>query len=291
MHTHALQPSASSSLLNARATNVCVCVCVWSSWRRGTLDVFALFNWKQMESLRSLTGTVSSNIHELWKRVHRETSPQCRTPAERSPFLFDSLQANVFDIDSMENHLTQVAVRRRFSIAILFFLFPPERLKAGESFSASTWLVFSFWYKSHDFWKGTVVHNSLSLLSIVDKSVKFWQQLHRPYLRLLAFLFFLLLFLSLIHLFTRSFIHLFIFFAPCQWSIDWEDSTHLHQRQQQDQPAIIVITVCAYIGLLCFVPHLPSSAGSLSSNLPVITNSRRGNRRKKLRGRKKRECG
>lgn len=55
---------------------------------------------------------------------------------------------------------------------LFYFFFPPELLKAGEPFSASTWLVFSFWYKSLEFWKGTVVHtNSLLLLSIVDKSV------------------------------------------------------------------------------------------------------------------------
>lgn len=93
---------------------------------------------------------------------------------------------------------------------------------------------------------------------------------------------------SIIHPSIHSSIN---FFVLCQWSIDRGESSHLHQRQQQDQPAIIVITVCAYIGLLCFVPHLPSSAGSLSSNLPVITNSRQGNRRKNLEGGKKWECG
>lgn len=129
-----------------------------------------------------------------------------------------------------------------------------------------------------------MVHTtSLLLLSNMDIiSVWICQQPHRPCLRRLVSFFFFFLLLSFSHLFTRLFICLFIYFGPMSVVSGLQGTQPLlHQRQQQDQPAITVITVCAYIGLLCFVPHLPSSAGSLSSNLPVITNSRRGNRRNK----------
>lgn len=96
-----------------------------------------------------------------------------------------------------------------------------------------------------------------------------------------------------IDFFNLPLIHLFIVW-PCVTGQQTAGSlTLLQQRHWQDQPAIIVITVRAYIGLLCFVPHLPSSAGSLSSNLPVIANSRRGSRPSNAirEGGKKWECG
>lgn len=75
-----------------------------------------------MESLHFLTGTVSSNIYKLWEGLHREASPQCRMPAEPSPFLFDLLQANFFDMNSMEDHLKQFGMLEADS-ALLFFFF------------------------------------------------------------------------------------------------------------------------------------------------------------------------
>lgn len=96
-----------------------------------------------------------------------------------------------------------------------------------------------------------------------------------------------------IDFFSLPLIHLFIVRPSVTGQQTAGSLTLLQQRHWQDQPAIIVITVPAYIGLLCFVPHLPSSAGSLSSNLPVIANSRRGSRQSNAireRG-KKWECG
>lgn len=98
-----------------------------------------------------------------------------------------------------------------------------------------------------------------------------------PTLQLCGFLLFLGF--PFIDFFNLPLIHLFIVRPSVTGQQTAGSLTLLQQRHWQDQPAIIVITVPAYIGLLCFVPHLPSSAGSLSSNLPVIANSRRGSRR------------
>lgn len=196
-----------------------------------------------------------------------------------SPFIFDLLQAKFFHVDSglqMENGSEQFGMLEGNAA---------KHFSPSPRWTFKNWQTFLFfhsgWYFPPDInqlssERRTVVHTS-SLLLLFDsgRTVPVCFACLRP-------LFF--------YRFVCSPIR-----PSAHWSIDtvfdlrrWSagqrglDPLTVVTGSSRISPAIIVITVCAYIGFCCFVPHLPSSAGSLSSNLPVITNSRRGNRRKKL---------
>lgn len=95
------------------------------------------------------------------------------------------------------------------------FFFHPELLKAAEPFSPSTCLVFSSWYESLEFWKGTVVHTNSSFYysPIWTNLSSFDSGCIIPAFDCWLFPLFFFIFLSLIQLFTHRFIHLFIFLS------------------------------------------------------------------------------
>lgn len=207
------------------------------------------------------------------------------TPAETSPFIFDSLQVKFFHVDSglqMENGSEQFGMLEGNAA---------KHFSPSPRWTFKNWQTFLFfhsgWYFPPDInqlssARRTVVHtSSLILLSNVYGSVCLWQRPHRPRLFRMSPSSFLLSVRLFTHSSIRPLIHWYsIWPASVVSGPKGLDPLTVVTGSSGISPAIIVITVCAYIGFCCFVPHLPSSAGSLSSNLPVITNSRRGNRRK-----------